>query len=184
MDLRHDAKCPVVVDKCECVDAYDYPKGYARLRDRRDRYGCSSSTERWRRIVRSPKLRWAPILSMADKVYFILKVHVFYTEWCTNVIIGIQNACFCIKTKILFHSTGHVRTKDLTKRSLKLVSHWINKNVKNATCVLSKDVRTKTQHCVTAKKKDRTGHRWAASVWIPWFRFSVGNETRRQATTN
>jgi len=24
-----DAKCLVVENKCECVDAYDYPKGYA-----------------------------------------------------------------------------------------------------------------------------------------------------------
>jgi len=49
----------------------------ARLHDRRDRYGCSSSTKR-RQIVHSSEHLAECRSYMADKVYFILKVHVFY----------------------------------------------------------------------------------------------------------
>jgi len=150
MDLRHNAKCLVVVDKCECVDAYDYPKGYARLSDR---YGCSSSTKR-RQIVHSWKSRWTPVLYGWQSLFYIESTRILY-----------KNTRFRVWTKILSYSifrwyrvSQFAWTRDLIERGfffLFLFIYFICVKCKfyEGCNILSKDMRTKVQRGATEERR-------------------------------
>lgn len=73
MNLRPDAKCLVVVNKCEYVDACDYSKSYAQLRDRRDCYSFLFHET-------NSSQNFAERSYMVDKIYFILKVYKYFIQ--------------------------------------------------------------------------------------------------------